>query len=114
MKKTLVVLLVLVGLFGLMALAQTTTPDAPQAWAELLMLVLSGTLGLPALWMAISGGVDWKALFKSGTVFTSLSGIFASAALYVAGSISLPAFVGAVYLAVAAIFLRNAVANLGK
>lgn len=110
----LVAAIAAVMLFVAGAVAQATNPQAPSSWVELFMLVTGGVFGIPAVIKAIRGGIDWKTLVASGTVWTSLSGIFTAIGLYLGGSIPLPTLIGSIYLAVALIFLRNAQANNGQ
>ncbi len=92
------------------ALAQG--PQPPTDWPSLLLLLFSAPFGLASLWKLIAVA-DWKELLKSGSVYTAISAFFAALGAYVAGAISLPVAIGAVYIAIWAIFNRQALLNGG-
>ena len=84
------------------ALAQS---DTPTSWTALLAAVIPM---LPALYKALSGGVNWYGLVHSATFWTAVSGIVASIGLFVQGDLSFIALAWAVWGALVAVFIRNA------
>lgn len=105
--RLLVVLLFVLAAFGVVAQG-TGGQELPSDWGSVLALVVTG---LPALIAVLRGGVNWAALTKSSTFWTALSGLVGAVGMYITGAIALPGLVAAIWFALAATFLRNAVAN---
>lgn len=106
MAKALLWWTMLLGL----ALAQNDQ-SLPKHWGELVSLLFSGAVGIPLLVQALRKGVHWPELFRSKTVYTALSGFVTALGLFFSGTIGVPGLIGAFYLMLVAVFLRDA---LGK
>lgn len=104
----IMVLLVLLMLTGV-SLAQADQP-LPADWGSLITLLIAG---IPALVAALRKPINWQELIRSRTFWTGVSGFLTAVGLFVAGSIGLPALIGALYLALVAIFIRDAVSGSG-
>lgn len=103
----LIVWFVLAFVGGALAQGQ----ELPSDWGSVLALIVTG---LPALIAVFRGGINWPALTRSSTFWTALSGLVGAVGMFITGAIGLPALVAAIWFALAAVFLRNAVANQAK
>lgn len=101
--RVLVFLLVI----GIIMFALAAAPQPPTDWPSLVLLLISAPFGLASVWKLIVVA-DWKELLKSGSVYTALSAFFAALGGYVAGILTLPEALGAIYVAIWAIFNRQA------
>lgn len=103
----------LVALFSLLflgfAFAQGDQP-LPTDWGQLVTLLIAG---IPALVAAFRKPVNWSELVRSRTFWSAVSGFLTAIGLFVAGQIGLPSLIGALYLALVAIFIRDAVSAGG-
>lgn len=105
MKIMVLLLLMLTGV----SLAQADQP-LPADWGSLITLLIGG---IPALVAALRKPINWQELVRSRTFWTGVSGFLTAIGLFVAGQIGLPALLGALYLALVAIFIRDAVSGSG-
>ena len=112
-------MLALVALTGAamsaVALAQAVAPDTlPADWQDLAALLFGGGAGLAVLVPAMRRGLRHPdELLRSKTFWTGVSMALATVALYLAGQIGVPGLIGGIYLALVAVFLRDAVAAAG-
>lgn len=85
--------------------------NLPRNWLELVALLFSGGMSIPILLQAVRRGIHWDELLRSKTVYAALSGFLTALGLFASGALGLPGLVGAFYLMLVAIFLRDSLAQ---
>ena len=104
----------MVVLWSVLALAGVALAQGdgnlPRNWPELVALLFSGGMSIPILLQAVRRGIHWDELLRSKTVYAALSGFLTALGLFASGTLGLPGLVGAFYLMLVAVFLRDGLA----